>query len=142
MEGIRKIEENDLSQFVSFEKSLFSSSFGIDTLKEEIKKKESYYLGYFEDSSLLGFIYGYFLIDTLEVFNIGVKETFRRRGIGRALMEECFKTPGLKIVNLEVSDKNLAAISFYKALGFVENGKREKYYSDGSDAILMSKEVI
>ena len=38
---------------------------------------------------------------------------------------------------LEVSSVNQAAIELYRNVGFVENGRRPRYYSDGTDAVLM-----
>jgi ribosomal protein S18 acetylase RimI-like enzyme len=39
---------------------------------------------------------------------------------------------------LEVHEENLAAITFYKKKGFVENTIRPKYYPDGKGALLMT----
>ncbi|NJL24447.1 MAG: GNAT family N-acetyltransferase [Calothrix sp. SM1_5_4] len=39
---------------------------------------------------------------------------------------------------LEVHDRNEAAIGLYNSLGFMQVGRRPKYYRDGGDAILLT----
>ena len=41
-------------------------------------------------------------------------------------------------INLEVNENNLPAIKLYKTYGFQTVGKRNKYYKDGGNAILMT----
>ncbi len=51
---------------------------------------------------------------------------YRRRGIGRALVEralEYFKSRGLDMAELWVGDENSYAMSFYKNLGFEERDR-------------------
>ena len=40
---------------------------------------------------------------------------------------------------LEVSDRNIAAQKLYRAAGYRDAGRRSRYYSDGSDAVIMEK---
>ncbi|MCS6997720.1 MAG: GNAT family N-acetyltransferase, partial [Casimicrobiaceae bacterium] len=40
---------------------------------------------------------------------------------------------------LEVRVNNLAAQSLYRKFGFVEVGRRKRFYRDGEDALLMTK---
>jgi ribosomal-protein-alanine N-acetyltransferase len=45
---------------------------------------------------------------------------------------------GVSEVILEVRASNAAAVGFYRALGFAENGRRARYYADPEeDALLM-----
>lgn len=57
----------------------------------------------------------------LRISNLWVKETFRRRGIGRQLMrkaEEVAVQQGRRALALETQSCNDPAISFYKSCGF------------------------
>jgi ribosomal-protein-alanine N-acetyltransferase len=56
------------------------------------------------------------------------------------LMEHEIKKAGVKKIFLEVSAENAPAIALYKKCGFIQNGRRPKYY-DGIDAVLMKKEI-
>ncbi|MEM1409678.1 MAG: GNAT family N-acetyltransferase [Pseudomonadota bacterium] len=77
-----------------------------------------------------------------EVITIGTAEP--RRGDGTALLG-VMTTHGLalgaKRLFLEVSALNSTAQRFYRHAGFVQHGRRSHYYSDGSDALLLSLDL-
>ena len=84
----------------------------------------------------------------LEIFNLAKKLWPLNRSITgdgtvdtlKSLKRICHN---LKIKNifLEVSNLNKEAIRLYQKLGFKKNGLRQKYYQDGSDAILYQMEI-
>jgi len=58
---------------------------------------------------------------------MGVRREWRRRGIGRRLLEECLRQAaqaGLEKVELEVYTDNEPALLLYKEFGFAEEGLR------------------
>jgi ribosomal protein S18 acetylase RimI-like enzyme len=76
------------------------------------------------------------------VVSIGVIPGYRRKGIGKELMalgEEIMRGKGAKVMKLEVSVKNEAAITFYRRLGYEMDGLLKGYYSWGEDAYIMRK---
>ncbi|MBO7559636.1 MAG: ribosomal protein S18-alanine N-acetyltransferase [Alphaproteobacteria bacterium] len=90
-----------------------------------------------------GFIVWRTVCDEAEIITIGVHPTARGAGIATAmlgLMEHEIKKAGVKKIFLEVSAENAPAIALYKKCGFIENGRRPKYY-DGVDAVLMVKNI-
>ena len=76
--------------------------------------------------------------DEYEVLNIAVAWAFRRRGVGRALMEAAMSaSPGAWF--LEVRESNHAARELYLRLGFEQAGIRRDYYlSPIEDAVVMT----
>ncbi|MCR5194201.1 MAG: ribosomal protein S18-alanine N-acetyltransferase [Alphaproteobacteria bacterium] len=91
-----------------------------------------------------GFIVWRTVLDESEIITIGVHPDARGAGIAIAmigLMENEIKKNGANKIFLEVSHKNTAAIKLYEKCGFIVIGKRKQYYSDGSDAILMEKNI-
>ena len=42
---------------------------------------------------------------------------------------------------LEVREDNAAACAFYAARGFAEINRRTRYYSDGTTAVVLAKEL-
>ena len=76
-----------------------------------------------------------------EIFNVAVSPEFRRKGIGKALIEKFIKTVREKdtqVIFLEVRTSTLSAISLYEKTGFVFCGIRKDYYTDPKEnAILM-----
>ena len=90
-----------------------------------------------------GFIVWRTVADEAEVITIGVHPNARGAGIAMAmlaLLENEVKKAGVNKIFLEVSAENAPAIALYKKCGFIQNGRRPKYY-DGVDAILMQKEI-
>jgi ribosomal protein S18 acetylase RimI-like enzyme len=59
---------------------------------------------------------------------LSVLHDYRRRGVGRKLMEAIIswaKTVDLEIMQLEVYDTNSPAINLYESMGFVQEGRRD-----------------
>lgn len=75
---------------------------------------------------------------------LAVAPGFRRRGIGRALLEwleSSARTAGTFLLRLEVRAENVAARTFYKRLGFQEVGLKPRYYADREDAVCMTRSL-
>ena len=73
----------------------------------------------------------------IELLNLAVKPSLRRKGVARTLLSLLTASHG-QSVWLEVRDSNLAARNLYKKLGFLEVAKRREYYdSSGKGAIVM-----
>ena len=78
------------------------------------------------------------------VVSVAVLDEFRKRGIGKALVEESVN--GVKIKKcdefyLEVRCSNTDAVRLYEKLGFVIRQQLHAYYRDGEDAYLMAIEL-
>jgi ribosomal-protein-alanine N-acetyltransferase len=69
---------------------------------------------------------------------------FRRRGIGRSLLERLFEMTAAdprRGYTLEVRVSNTDAIRLYERLGFEARGIRRGYYTDNrEDALIMWRE--
>jgi len=82
--------------------------------------------------------------DELNVDSVAVNKEYRNLGIATRLInkaEELAKLSNIHTLSLEVSHKNITAYLLYKKLGFVERRVRKNYYSDGSNAIEMIKNI-
>ncbi len=82
------------------------------------------------------------IVDEAHVATLATHPNFRRQGIARKLLVHALREAwreGARRAFLEVRASNQAAQDLYRALGFVEDGRRPRYYKDnGEDAILMS----
>lgn len=121
------------------------SRFGLNWSEEQIKKALASDIGFglFESEKLVAFILGRkinestFEIDMTMTEFQNLKKGFMERLFQESLshMKSCGP---LDEVWLEVHEENLAALTFYKKRGFIENAMRPKYYSDGKGALLMT----
>ena len=84
----------------------------------------------------------YSAADEADIANIAVMPDCRKQGIGRALLSkmiEIARSGGASRIFLEVRESNAPAQRLYKSAGFVEIGRRRKYYSSPTeDAIVMA----
>jgi len=82
--------------------------------------------------------------DEAEVLTLAVVPERRQQGVGGALMQAALEEARLRgavRLFLEVSTRNPAARGLYQQLGFAQVGRRTGYYADGSDALVLSKEL-
>jgi len=78
--------------------------------------------------------------DEMEVLTLAVIPAARRRGIATGLLEAAMtwaRSQGARAAFLEVGVANAAAQSLYARAGFAPTGRRRRYYSDGSDALIL-----
>lgn len=77
----------------------------------------------------------------LEIYNIAVRQSMRRRGHGTVLLESVLgaaRRNGVSRAVLEVRTGNTSALALYARAGFVECGRRKGYYADtGEDALVL-----
>jgi ribosomal-protein-alanine N-acetyltransferase len=93
--------------------------------------------------TVVGYLCRWLTAGVLEIQNIAVHPDWRRRSIGRRLVEHVLTEGsqlGARAALLEVRRHNLPAIALYRGLGFRETGARSRYYADGEDALLMELE--
>jgi ribosomal-protein-alanine N-acetyltransferase len=94
---------------------------------------------------IAGYICFWCIADEIQVLNIAVHKDFRRRGVGRALLECAIRAGQFRnaaCVNLEVRQSNAEARGLYESSGFKVVGKRPNYYGDSNEpAILMELQI-
>jgi len=79
------------------------------------------------------------------IFSLCVLDEYRKKGIASQLiqlLEEEFRSRGIKQVRLEVSAFNNTAQLFYKRRGYrMTQHVLANFYNDGSDACVMIKDI-
>ena len=97
--------------------------------------------------TLAGFIIVSAAADEAEIITLAVDELWRRRGIGRLLLDAALTeaaTRGATAMLLEVGVTNAAAQELYARAGFRIVGRRRKYYrgpGGAEDALIMRCEL-
>ncbi len=147
--GFRRMEVRDLPRVVAIENDGFSHPWSAELLSREMTHDWATVLlatglpaqGGAAGEAVLGFIVYWLVHDELHVLNIAIAVEERRRGVGRALMEEAARrarAAGAVLSTLEVRRSNAGALGLYQALGYRQVGIRKNYYADeGEDAIVM-----
>ncbi len=82
--------------------------------------------------------------DEAEILTIGVAPAARRAGHGRVLLaaaEARAAADGAAEMFLEVAADNIAAQCMYHAAGYKTVGRRQRYYPNGSDALVLARRL-
>jgi len=93
---------------------------------------------------VIGFAWLRMLVDEAHVMNIVVKSRARRAGVGEKLMHALVEDAIWRkatLITLEVRASNAAAIALYQKFLLAEVGRRKRYYKDGEDALIMTREL-
>jgi tRNA threonylcarbamoyladenosine biosynthesis protein TsaB len=98
-----------------------------------------------DEDRMTGFLVARLLQPQTELEIIAVDPRVQRRGLARKLFDELvyqLGQAGITEVVLEVRESNQPALELYRSLGFVETGRRPRYYIDPvEDAVLMRLEL-
>jgi ribosomal protein S18 acetylase RimI-like enzyme len=83
--------------------------------------------------------------DSLEVERIYIRPAFKRRGLGKYLIEKAIETAsaqGKKLIWLGVWEHNVNAIAFYEKMGFVHTGSHSFFMGDDEQTdFIMTKKL-
>jgi ribosomal-protein-alanine N-acetyltransferase len=142
----RAVEEADLSRIMEIEAAGFLHPWSEALLRAELGHAWSNLVAAVEPGGegLLGYIIFWLVHDEVHVLNVATDPAARRRGVGRALMEQAVavgRLRGARLSTLEVRRSNAPAIALYRSLGYRQVGIRPRYYAEeNEDAMVMTLE--
>ena len=140
---IRDLAAEDAEEGSRLEQETFSMPWQAQDFLEMVEANYAYYYVAEENGEIAGCCGIRNMAGEGEITNVVVAEKFRRRGIGRALMEYMLKEArlhGMESATLEVRVSNKPAISLYESLGFRGEGVRPNFYEKPrEDALIMWK---
>lgn len=140
---VREMEENDLPAVAAIEEASFPNPWPLEALRHEMAQNpfcRSFVAE--EQGTVAGYAYLWVIFEQGHLINIAVDPRFRGRGLGEALLERVLREAvgqGARTVHLEVREQNAPAITLYRKHGFEVLGRVDRYYSDGTAALMMEK---
>ncbi len=141
MIAIRLMTEDDIPEVARMEELIFPDPWSEKVYRETFRLPDVRYLVAENDNKITGVAGVRNIVGTGEITNVMVLPEYRRRGIGRMIMEElleCGRDLGADDFTLEVREGNLGAIRLYESLGFSCEGKRPGFYRNPpEDALIM-----
>lgn len=121
---------------------LVNSNFlNIYKLEDILSNEYDYLYGYYLDDKLVAFIHVNKLYEVMDIVNVVVNPSYRKKGIATKLIDYAISQfDDLKSIMLEVNENNSNAISLYNKNNFKVINKRNNYY--GSEAALIMKRDV
>ena len=144
MEIIR-MNESHVASVAAIEKECFGrDAWSEKSVAGELTNALALWLVAVEGETVVGYVGSQTVCNETDMMNVAVTADFRRRGIGEqlvtALVEE-LKAIDSHCLTLEVRASNTSAQAMYEKLGFVEIGRRPRYYQNPKeDALILRKE--
>ena len=137
--NIRTAELEDLNEIYNIEKKVFNDYWSLDLIKSEIIEKKYSRVTVLElKKKIIGYIFQRKIYDENHIINLAIDIPYQHKGYGKFLLMKILENDSNDTnVFLEVKEANLPAVKLYIDLGFEEVDRKERYYSDGSNAIFM-----
>ena len=139
---IKKAEQYHVPHIAEIEKESIPQPWSEAAFAAALEDEKAVTLSAFCGDILCGFITGVYLLDTADIYSVAVSVDYRKKGVGKRLLEEFFSAlPNeVQAVNLEVRESNSPAIKLYEKTGFERVGLRKNFYQDPREnAVLMTK---
>lgn len=137
------MDKTHIGEVVSIERVCFTSPWSYESIEEELKNPNAYYIVYISEQKIVGYAGMYSVCLEGYINNIAVLPEFRGRGIAKRLLDNLIDYSvlnKLEFLSLEVRVSNKAAISLYHLKGFEDAGRRCSFYSKPKeDALIMTK---
>lgn len=135
------MEVKDIEDVLEIERQSFPNPWSYYAFYSEITSNvNAYYITAKYDKKIIGYAGIWIIIDEGHISNIAVHPNYRRQGIGGILLThliEYSKQKGVKLITLDVREKNLPAQQLYKKYGFEVISIRKNYYSDTGESSIV-----
>lgn len=137
--GVRRAGPGDVASIAEIERLSFPEPWSEPAWRAEVEHPGALVL--VVESPAEGFASFRRMSGEAELLRVAVHPAARRKGWASRLLEAglaSLRGEEAAICHLEVRANNQAAITLYLRYGFVEVGRRPRYYTDGTDALLFT----
>lgn len=137
----------DLREVAVIERVSFSAPWPTSAYTTELTTNRlARYVGARIGGALVGFGGIWLMVDEAHITTMAVLPENRRSGVATALLLELLQEArrgGARVATLDVRVSNNEAQRLYRSFGFVEVGRRIRYYDDnGEDALVMTTQEL
>jgi ribosomal-protein-alanine N-acetyltransferase len=141
--SVRSATEADLPAILQIQRdSSTAAQWPVGSYEEAIRQDTRLVLVAEQSGQILGFLVASTATEEWELENIAVGLSWRRQGIGRALLQALIRRAQdsrASEIRQEIRASHLAAQQTGQAVGFVQVGRRKGYYRDpDEDALLFN----
>ena len=126
---LREMTLEDIDQVLEIEKETFPIPWSKDAFEKEVSNNQlAVYLVAEVDYKIAGYGGFWRILDESHITNIAVKDEFRGKGIGDAILRGIIDYSDkneIPHITLEVRSSNIVAQNLYKKFGFISEGDRK-----------------
>ena len=135
------MNEAHVAQIAALEQQIFSDAWSEKSIASELSNELSLWLVALDDDTVAGYIGSQTVLGEADMLNLAVAPEYRRRGVGRELVQELISRLDAHCLTLEVRVSNENARRLYESMGFIQVGLRRNYYEKPrEDAMILRKE--
>lgn len=139
---IEKLGVEHIHQVMDLERLCFEYHWTEEQFRLGLERQAFFIFGAWDQGNLVGYLAFSMILDEMEILNLAVHPDCRRKGLARRLLAAVMKVcrnKGMKSGFLDVKESNSPAIALYEQFGFLQTGRRKRYYPDTrEDALLYS----
>ena len=142
---VRDMVNSDIDRVMEIEHLCFKAPWGKEDIYREINDNKLSVMSVITlNDTVVGFCDYWNTFDSGTICQIAIHPDYQHQSLGTRLFDEVLKdakAKKIRTMTLEVRETNSKAIKFYQKFGFVITLVKEKYYTNGENAIYMIKEV-
>jgi len=147
---VKNLTEKELDQVLELDSLCFGGLWSLDGYKREIASPNSCLLiltiNIKESEKVIGLGCFWSILEEAHLTILAIHPDFQGKSLGKLLLTKLLEKEekkGLERATLEVGENNKKALNLYKQFGFVEAGRRKKYYKKtDEDALILWKKFI
>lgn len=142
---IRRAGSADIDRISAIEDQSFTDPWSRRAFQNLLGDRRVHFAVAVAGADVVGYVVAWFVADEGEIANVAVAPEARGRGIGAALVDSVIdiaRTRGATTLYLEVRDSNARARRLYASRGFVEVGRRSRYYRRPVEDALVLRLVL
>lgn len=150
--AVSRVRPEEIAAIAAIERRSFSDPWSADAFRDVQSNPRVFFAAAHESSNggaeggggpVVGYVVAWFVLDEGEIANLAVAPEARGRGFGAMLLDAAVaegERVGVSTMYLEVRSSNLRARRLYESRGFVEVGRRRRYYRRPvEDAIILRR---
>ncbi len=139
-----KLTLKDLKHCIALDRISLNGIWNKQQWEEELINPNGLCIGIIKNSKLIGLCCGWIMIDEINITLLAIHPLNKRQGFGKILLSYFINLANninVKIITLETKENNIPAQALFRSLKFRELAKRNKLYSDGSNAIVFQLKI-
>jgi len=132
--------QQELQKIVELDRICLGGLWSLDGYQRELDNPNSVLLTLVEGDMTVGCGCFWSILEEAHITMLAIHPDYQGQGLGSFLLCSLLKEAhfrGLERATLEVRVSNIKAIYLYEKFNFKTAGKRNKYYSDGEDALIL-----